>query len=115
METALDRIVVVELKSSNLPLESKHLDQLISYIRDIRNWLNTHDVVSRIQGHLIGSFGDPNSNARGQKALQDRIEEAGPSSQWSVRDYTQVLDHAKLTHQELIAISERMSQRGQDE
>jgi len=58
-------VTVVELKSPNIPLDSDHLQQLKSYIRQIREWLNNEYPRKEItvQGYLIGAKPDPTTIA----------------------------------------------------
>lgn len=103
------QLVIVELKSANKPLESKYLDQLMAYMDTSREWLNSHGRPNvSIEGHLVGSMADPDSRLQGVRALKRRIDEAGPETSWSVRDYTKVLDDTMSAHQELISIHEKL-------
>lgn len=105
----LDRLVIVELKSANLPLESAHLDQLLSYMEYTDEWLKDHGRPNvKIEGHLIGSKAPPKSKARGVLALRRRTNEAGPVTDWSVRDYLEVLTDTEAAHMELISIHTRL-------
>jgi len=106
---SLDRLVIVELKSANLPLGSPHLDQLQGYMEDAEQWLAGHHKPGvLVEGHLIGSLAPPKSQARGVKALRRRIKQAGPNSSWSVRDYTKVLSDTDAAHRELLQVHERL-------
>ena len=107
--TSLGRLVIVELKSSNKPLESVNLDQLESYLEEASVWLadRGHPQIV-IQGQLLGTFGDPKSRARGIVSLRRRIKKAGLSADWKVRDYAQVLTDTENAHKEILTIQGRL-------
>lgn len=111
---SLDRLVIVELKSANLPLQSKHLDQLMGYMRISKQWLvdNGRPNVT-IEGHLIGSFASSSSRVEGVLALRQRIDEAGPGSPWAVRTYGEILSDTEAAHRELLDIHERVETAAQ--
>lgn len=105
---SLDRLVIVELKSANLALQSHHLDQLQGYMETAEKWLGERDRHNvSIEGHLIGSFAAPDSTVRGVQALRRRIKEAGPNSPWAVRTYLKVLTDTDAAHRELLEGYER--------
>lgn len=109
--TGLCRLVIVELKSANTPLSSKHLEQLEYYMERAEAWLkNNRRVDFRIEGHLVGSMPNPDSKAVGAVVLRRRVRESGPEAMWRVRDYLQVLEDTESAHNELLAI-----QRGANE
>lgn len=108
---SLDRLVIVELKSANLPLESKHLDQLQTYMQSTEDWLREHGRPGvKIEGHLIGSMAPIETRARGVMALRRRISDAGPEADWAVRDYIEVLTDTETAHSDLVAIHDRLEQ-----
>lgn len=104
----LQRLVIVELKSANLPLEGDHLDQLVAYRRRAQQWLQTQGRPMAVHGHLIGSKPDPDSKARGAIALMGRIEDDGPSSPYRVRDYIEVVEETEQAHAELLEVEEKL-------
>lgn len=97
------RLVIVELKAANVPLESKHLDQLMDYMKQAEDWLaqNASGQHFVIHGHLIGML-DHKSRARGQNALRARIKEAGPDAKWTVRSFVDVLNETQNAHAEML-------------
>jgi hypothetical protein len=98
-------LTIVELKSSNIPLESKHLEQLEGYMADAEEWLDQNDIGSfQVTGQLIGTLGKPDSKARGVKALRRRLKKRGVNEDWMVRSLLKVLDDTKNAHAELIAL-----------
>jgi hypothetical protein len=116
---SLDRLVIVELKSANLPLESKHLDQLHDYMITARDWLRGQSRTGvAIRGQLLGSLASPRSRARGARALRKRMEDEMPNSDWRVRDYMQVLSDTEAVHTEILQAhrktEEAMEEEGED-
>jgi hypothetical protein len=109
--TGLHRLVIVELKASNIPLEAEHLDQLLLYMQRAQEWLEEEKGVKgfQITGHLIGTMPHSNSRAAGALALRYRIREAGPSARWSVRDFLSVLNDTQAAHSEVLEIHKRAS------
>lgn len=104
---SLDRLVVIELKSANLPLESKHLEQLEAYMEISEQWLAHNGMPNvTVMGQLIGSAGDPKSKARGVTALHRRVRKAGPNTSWIVRPYPKVMIDTEAAHKELLAVHE---------
>ncbi|MEM9108875.1 MAG: ATP-binding protein [Planctomycetota bacterium] len=101
---SLARLVIVELKAPNKPLESVDLDQLQGYMEDAEAWLRDHSKMNySIYGELIGSIPNQGTNARSQKALLRRAREAEErKSNWRVRDLTMVLEQTKQAHSELL-------------
>ncbi|XAM01585.1 DUF4263 domain-containing protein [Phycisphaeraceae bacterium D3-23] len=103
----LGKIVIIELKSANTPLIDEHLQQLKGYRQLAKQWLRDHQLGHvKVEGHLIGSVAEPTSKAKGVLVLNAEIEEAGPNTPWSVRDYTEVLTGTKAAHIELITAHE---------
>lgn len=102
------RLVIVELKAPNVPLDNDHLVQLRSYMKRAREWLkaNAAGLEFTVWGELIGSM-NLNSNAKRQIALRDSIEEAGPEAKWRVRTFSQVLQQTQQAHAEIIAAHKR--------
>lgn len=99
----VDRIVIVELKSANKPLEGEHLAQLELYMEDARNWLEENQRAGlRIEGHLIGTRPLPTSRTEGARKLRGRIRDAGANTAWTVRDYIDVVGETELVHRHLI-------------
>ena len=101
---SLRRLVIIELKSANLPLEDKHRTQLQYYMETAENWLasNGHTGM-QVHGHLIGTMPAANAKGRGAVALKRAIRKAGTESDWSVRDYIKVLEDTREAHRELLA------------
>ena len=109
--TSLRRMVIVELKASNVWLDSEHLGQLEYYMQRAEEWLEEKGITGfQVQGHLIGSKALPKSRAQGAVVLRRRIKEAGPDSTWRVRDHLEVLTDTKAAHEELLAIHRQAEQ-----
>jgi Molecular chaperone, HSP90 family len=98
---ALNRLVIVELKSANTPLTIDHLHQLLRYVADATDWLAQNGRPMSVHGILIGTRGSPSSTARGVKDLRIREQELGTRS-WEVRDYSEVLEKTEAAHHELL-------------
>jgi hypothetical protein len=109
--TSLHRLVIVELKASNIELEAKHLSQLEYYLQRAEEWLAEQDLHGfQVHGHLIGTKASPKSRAEGAVILRRRIKESGPETPWRVRDYLQVLRDTQAAHEELLEIHRRTEQ-----
>jgi hypothetical protein len=109
--TSLCRVVIVELKASNIELEAEHLGQLEYYLQRAEEWLaeqNLHGY--QVHGHLIGTRASPKSRAQGAVILRRRIKESGPETPWRVRDYLDVLRDTRAAHEELLEIHRRAEQ-----
>ncbi len=112
----LGRLVVVELKAPNVPLDATHLMQLEAYMQKTEEWLEEHGHSSmRIHGHLVGSRAPVASKAKAVLALRGRIKKAGPDSPWKVRDFIQVLQETEAAHQELLEVHRRTEQEASSE
>lgn len=97
--------MIVELKSANTALESKHLDQLELYMERAKLWLDQRDRTDiTIHGHLVGSMPNANSRAEGAMLLRRKIRETGADTPWVVRDYLSVLAGTEAAHDEVIQV-----------
>ncbi|HUT56370.1 MAG TPA: ATP-binding protein [Phycisphaerae bacterium] len=102
---SLDRLVIIELKSANLPLEAKHVEQLEYYMERAEKWLTarSHQHV-QVHGHLIGTLPSDMSTAKGAVVLGRRMVKAGPTCPWRVRDFLRVLEETAAAHTELLEL-----------
>lgn len=104
------RVLVVELKSPNIPLEVKHLTQLETYIRKVEDWVATEYAGQRrkctVEGMLIGAMPDTKTSADGQRDLLARISKRGAGDQWEVVGLRELLARTEAVHGELIAAIE---------
>lgn len=102
---ALHRLVIVELKSTNTPLEVDHLKQLEGYMGDAEEWLadNKHPGVS-VVGQLVGTRASPKSKAKGVRDLRHRERKIGAGTDWKVRSYREVLGDTEAAHQHLLDV-----------
>lgn len=102
-----DRLMVVELKSPNIPLEVSHLVQLQSYLRKVRQWLQTEYTGPQrhfvVEGLLIGAMPDADTKAEGPQALLYQMSQRGPSSEWEVVGLRELLARTEAVHNELIS------------
>jgi hypothetical protein len=104
---ALQKLVIIELKSANTPLLVSHLSQLKRYINDAEIWIkNTMGgtLHLKVSGLLIGTRGPEHSTKEGVRDL--RIEEAGrpDNAQWQVFDLAQILDRTYDAHKQLLEV-----------
>jgi len=105
----LRKIVIVELKASNIELEAEHLTQLEYYMQRATDWLEEQKLTGfNVQGHLIGTKASPAARSLGVVALRRRIKESGPDTPWKVRDYLEVLSDAHAAHQDLLTIQKSL-------
>lgn len=108
---ALARIVIVELKSTNLELNADHLTQLEDYIATTRAWLKAKKDGVKVVGQLIGTMPSRDSQSPGIPALWLRIEGRGPDAPWTVRDYLEVMNDTEAAHAELLGIYDAQDKR----
>jgi len=109
--TSLRRLVIVELKASNIELEAEHLGQLEYYLQRAEEWLEEQNHRGfQVHGHLIGTKASSKSRAQGTVILRRRIKESGPETPWRVRDYLDVLSDTQAAHEELLEIHRRAEQ-----
>jgi hypothetical protein len=113
---SLQRIVIVELKASNVTLEAENLGQLEYYMQRTEEWLEAQNMGGfKVLGHLIGTKASPKSQAKGAVMLRRRIDKAGPDTSWRVRDYLEVLTDTNAAHEELMTIHRNLKSQSDDE
>ena len=102
--SALRRIVIVELKAPNTPLLNKHLNQLKRYIDDTKIWLkSTHPKEDYIvRGILIGCRDKDGSKSEEIRDLKIAENERPDSAEWVVRDISEVLKESQIVHKQFI-------------
>jgi hypothetical protein len=111
----LRKIVIVELKASNLELESKHLEQLEYYMQRAMDWLEEQNLKGfTVHGHLIGTKASPAARSQGAVVLRRRVKEAGPDTPWKVRDFLEVVNDAEAAHQDLLIIQRKLEDAAQN-
>jgi hypothetical protein len=114
--TSLCRLVIVELKASNIELDAEHLGQLEYYLQRAEEWLEEQNLHGfQVHGHLIGTKASPKSRAQGAVILRRRVKESGPETPWRVRDYMDVLRDTQAAHEELLEIHRRAEQAAEAE
>jgi hypothetical protein len=105
----LNRVVIVELKAPNVPLDKDHLDQLRGYIIRARKWLQDRNRGNyQVEGILIGCRAPVDSKAAKVILLADHLENRKGSDE-RVFDLTEVLAQTKKAHEELLEIYKRAS------
>lgn len=109
---SLQKLVIVELKSANLPLSSAHLEQLKYYMSRAKAWLKSQGKNLNVEGYLLGTMPKTTSSAPGAVVLLSDVEEAGPNTPWQIRDYLNVLECTEAAHNELLAVY-RSVERGE--
>jgi hypothetical protein len=114
--SALARVVIVELKAPNTPLHGEHLLQLKRYRDDVLSHLKTYGQGHlRVEGFLIGSRAPKGSREEGVQDLKVMEDEIGPNSEVRVFDLFELLKRAEDAHKELLDIYERSAKRLQEE
>jgi len=109
---SLGRLVIVELKSANKPLDVRHLEQLEYYMERAEQWLQEQGRGGiKVFGHLIGTKASPQCRAQGRVVLRRHVKEAGPQTKWSVRDYLEVLEETAAAHHELLQVEQAVARR----
>lgn len=108
--THADRVLVVELKTPNLPMEAEHLSQLKRYIRKVEEWHQSQFAGARrplvVDGILIGMMPDLDTKADGSRDLLDEINKRAMTDQWEVVGLNNLLERTEMVHKELIAALE---------
>lgn len=103
--SALSRLIVVELKAPNTPLHGEHYRQLQGYVRRAERWLKRHGKSGvKVEGLLIGSFGSIDSRAEEVEWLEDEIDRTLNQGQCRVFGIDRVLEMAQDAHRELLDI-----------
>jgi len=111
--TALSRLIIVELKAPNTPLYGEHYRQLQGYVRRAMKWLKQRGKANvRVDGLLIGSFGPIDSRAEDVEWLNDEIDKTHNQGQCRVFGIDAILEMAQDAHKELIALWEGASESG---
>lgn len=114
-----DRILVVELKSPNLALGITHLIQLQSYLRKIKQWLQTEYTGPQrhfaVEGLLIGAMPAHDSVAEDAQALSYQMSQRGPTTEWEVVGLRELLARTEAVHKELISALENEEREASNE
>jgi hypothetical protein len=98
---SLQRLVIVELKAANTPLDITHLLQLKSYLMDAEKWLRQNGKRMDVRGILIGSRAKITSKAKGVRLLNSEEDDNRGRQNWEIKDYVEVLDYTEAAHAEL--------------
>ncbi len=103
--TALSRLIIIELKAPNTPLYGDHYRQLQGYVRRAKKWLKQRDKENvAVDGLLIGSFGAVDSRAEDVEWLNDEMEKTHNQGECRVFGIDGILETAQEAHKELIAL-----------
>jgi len=102
-DRSYQKIVIVELKAPNIPLEKAHLQQLEDYISDTERFLKAQGKEHvQVRGYLIGTRETGVTTALGRRQLQDSIDKRSESAQWEVWDISMMLERTRLVHREFL-------------
>lgn len=105
-----DRILIVELKSTDIPLEMAHLHQLERYMRKVEKWLETEFPTSHhryvVEGMLVGAMPAHDTKADGSLDLLDRMKKRDIAAQWEVIGLHDLLKRTQAVNRDLISTLE---------
>lgn len=103
--SALSRLIIVELKAPNTPLYGEHYRQLQGYVRRAEKWLKrNHYPGVIVEGLLIGTFGTIDSRAEDVEWLEAEIEHTHNQGQCRVFAIGRILELAQEAHKELLEV-----------
>lgn len=101
-----DTVLIVELKSTNLPLEIDHLGQLRRYMRKVSEWLRNEFTAPgyepRVKGILIGAMPDQKTTADGSRDLLAAIRDESAGAAWEVIGLHDLVARSAAVHKEMI-------------
>jgi len=103
----LKRVVIIELKSPNTPLNGNHLRQLQDYMQLTKEFLETQGEATKgfkVEGYLIGTMPNPKSKAKEARWLLGQIQETDNKADWKVFDIGEVLLRTEAAHHELLEV-----------
>jgi Histidine kinase-, DNA gyrase B-, and HSP90-like ATPase. len=97
-------IIIVELKSTTIPLTHDHYRQLQDYMWDAKTWLKNEfkDREVIVRGILVGKMPSNESRADGQVRLLRQIEEDKGVSALQVLGLNAMIEHSRVVHVKLI-------------
>jgi hypothetical protein len=106
--SSFNRVLIIELKSTALPMRIEHLHQLQGYMTDVEQHLK-REFPSRtivVEGILIGAMpGD--SGSRSQRHLLSAVNRRGPTELWDVIGLNELLLRAETVHRSMISTLEK--------
>ena len=108
------KLVIVELKASNIVLNDDHLRKLEQRMALAEKWFDNRATKHtnnqfQVHGHLVGTI-NWDSDTREVTLLQSRMKKAGPECMWKVNDYTEILENAEAAHQEWLDAAQKTEQ-----
>lgn len=97
-------VVVVELKSPDIPLNTDHLTQLEDYMLQIRPIIRAdHGRDPLVYGHLIGNVpSDATAKNREERVLLDRMNKHSPGDMWEILPLPTLLERTRKVHNDWI-------------
>jgi len=108
------QLVIVELKSPNLPLRNAHLTQLKAYMLRARQWLAGNGYGhTRVVGYLIGML-KPASTSTDVALLHDEMMRHSHED-WKVYGLMELLERSEAAHKEILAAAKRADEAGNNE
>jgi hypothetical protein len=103
--SALSRLVIVELKAPNTPLYGQHFRQLQGYVRRAERWLKRHNREGvKVEGLLIGTFGRIGSRAEDVEWLEAEMTNSRNQGQCRVFGIDRILELTQDAHKELLDV-----------
>jgi hypothetical protein len=100
------RVFVIELKAPTLPLRIEHLTQLKTYMRKVREFLDTVYAGSAerivVEGALVGTMPKADTKSDPQLDLLEEVRKAGPNTEWEVIGLTETLRRTERVHSEML-------------
>ncbi len=98
-------VIIVELKSTTIPLNHDHYRQLQDYMWDTRSWLEAQfrDRTVQVRGLLVGKMPNINATASSQVRLLRQIEDDKGVADLQVLGLNAMLEYSRVIHVQLIA------------
>jgi hypothetical protein len=110
--TSPSTIIVVELKSPNIPLSIDHWTQLEGYITEIELHMGTRTSEStKVLGVLIGTMPPSNSRSKDEQILIKKWRESLHGSQVQILTLQSLADHAAKSNLDQLRILEAEEER----
>lgn len=103
-------VIVVELKSPDIPLNTDHLTQLKDYMLQIRHAIQAdHGREPVVYGHLIGNVpSTTTANSREERVLLDDMHKRGPAELWEILPLPTMLERTRKVHNDWIEALEEV-------
>jgi hypothetical protein len=105
------RVYIVELKAPTLSLRIEHVQQLRTYMRKVREFLEkvypggAQRII--VEGALIGEMPKADTKSDPQRDLLEEISKRGPNADWEAISLTELLRRTERVHSEMLAALKR--------